>query len=92
MRDEEVDLGRLDRAIEKKKLYISHRDHGRYWNLNGTHLSRTRVLRGIPEMKATNFLLLVCLTPKCQSATYPGGARALSKPIHDDQLRRLAVD
>jgi hypothetical protein len=28
-------------------------------------------------MKATSFLLLVCLTPRCQSATYSGGAKAL---------------
>jgi hypothetical protein len=42
-----------------------------------THWSRTLVLSGIPEMKATSFLLLVCLTPRCQSATYSGGANAL---------------
>jgi hypothetical protein len=39
--------------------------------------ARTLVLRGIPEMNATSFLLLVCLTPRCQSATYSGGANAL---------------
>lgn len=44
-----------------------------------THLDRTRRWTGIPEMKATSFLVVLTRTPMCQLGIQPGGLRALGK-------------